>query len=270
MKRTIALVTDFGLKSAYSGIMKGVIWSINPEANIVDLSHNVDFGDISEAFYILKESIDYFPVGTIFAAVVDPGVGSSRRIIAIDYSGKFILAPDNGLAGVLFHKIGNSDTRLYSITKKEYCLDNVSNTFHGRDIFAPVAAWISSGADLKNMGDVIDSASLKYFDLPEIRLLDDGSIEGEIARIDGFGNLITNITKEMLQSKNDFQSLTVVNAGIEINSISEFYAQGRDHEPMLLIGSSGYLEIAVNNSSAKDRLLVGKGSRVLLCRNVNR
>lgn len=270
MKRTIALVTDFGLKSAYSGIMKGVIWSINPEANIADLSHGIDPGDISEACYILMESIEYFPVGTIFAGVVDPGVGSSRRIIAIDYFGKIILVPDNGLAGAIFHLIGSSDTRLYSITNKEYYLEKVSNTFHGRDIFAPVAAWISSGAELKNMGEKIDPISLEYFDLPEIRLQDDGSLEGEIVRIDGFGNLITNISGDMLQSRNDFRSVKIIDVGIEIYSISDFYAQGRDDEPMVLIGSSGYLEIAVNNSSAENTLSVGKGSRILLCRNINR
>jgi len=270
MKRTIALVTDFGLKSAYSGIMKGAIWAINPEVNIADLSHDIGFGNIAEAFYIIVESFDYFPVESVFIGVVDPGVGSMRRVVAIDHSGRVILVPDNGLAGALFHRLGNENTKLYSITKKEYYLAKVSNTFHGRDIFAPVAAWITMGTKLKNMGDEIDPASLNYLDLKRVMIQDDGSLEGEIARIDAFGNLITNISEDDLQSINDFKSVIIVGAGIEIFSISDFYAQGSNFEPIALIGSSGYLEIAVNNSSAMDRFSVGVGSRVQLFRNVNR
>lgn len=269
MKRTIALITDFGLKSAYSGILKGVIWSINPEVNIVDLCHDIDLGDISEAFYILDESIEYFSSGTVFVAVVDPGVGSSRRIIAIDHLDKIILAPDNGLAGLVFRRIDKSDTRLYSITNKDYCLEKISNTFHGRDIFAPAAAWITSGVRLKHMGDEVDPLSLKYFDLPETRLQKDGVLEGEVVRIDAFGNLVTNISGSLLQNRNDFSSVLVVDAGIMIHSISDFYAQAIYNEPIALIGSSGYLEIAVKNLSAKDKLALVKGSRIQLLRNKN-
>lgn len=269
MKRTIALVTDFGLNSAYSGIMKGVIWSINPEANIADLSHGIELGDIAEACYILIESIEFFPAGTVFVGVIDPGVGSSRRIIAIDYSDRIILVPDNGLAAAIFNRIAKSGAKLYTITKNEYYLDKVSNTFHGRDIFAPVAAWISLGVELKNMGEEIEANSLHYFDLPEITILGDGFLEGQIVRIDGFGNLVTNISGNNLKNPSYFRSLLLVDNGIEIHSISDFYALGKEYEPIALVGSSGFLEIAVNNSSAEKRLSMGKGSKVLLCLNNN-
>jgi len=267
MKRTIALVTDFGLKSAYVGILKGVIWSINPEVNIVDLCHDIDLGDIVEAFYIIGESIEYFPSGTVFVAVVDPGVGSSRRIIAIDHSDKIILAPDNGLAGLIFRLLELNDTMVYSITNEAYFLDKVSNTFHGRDIFAPVAAWITSGVELKQMGCEVDPVSLKHFDLPAIKIQKDDVIEGEIVRIDAFGNLITNISGALLKSRNDFWSVKIEDAGIMIHFVSSFYAQAIDDEPIALVGSSGYLEIAVKNSSAKDKLALGKGSKIQLLRN---
>lgn len=269
MKRTIALVTDFGHKSAYSGIMKGVIWSINPEANIADLSHGIDIGDISEAAYILMESIDYFPVGTVFVCVVDPGVGSTRRIIAIDCKGKIILVPDNGIASVLFNKICKLDTKIYSITNKEYYLAMVSNTFHGRDIFAPVAAWISSGAELKKIGEEVAPVSLVNFELPEINIRDDGSIEGQVVRIDPFGNLITNIREEYLKNINDFQSLIIVEKEIMISSVVEFYAKAKENELTVLVGSSGYLELAVKDCSAEKILLIGRGSKVILRLGIN-
>lgn len=270
MKRIIALATDFGLKSEYAGIMKGVIWSVNPEVEIVDLNHGIDPFDINEAFYILRDSFVYFPKNTVFVAVVDPGVGSDRMIVAIEFMGKVILVPDNGLAWALICHAGMESSSIYSITEKRYFLDNISGTFHGRDVFAPVSAWIASGVQLKNIGKPIDAGRLAPMKVPEAVFADNGSVEGEIVRIDGFGNLMTNINRKMITCSPETAcykkiSVEIPDAEIVIKGISLFYAKAGDNIPVAVFGSNGYLEIAVNGSNAMKKLSVSKGTRVSVC-----
>lgn len=264
MRKTIALVTDFGSESAYPGIMKGVIWSLNPHVNIADLTHGIAPWDLTEAFYILEESFDYFPVGTIFCAVVDPGVGSDRRIIALKYKCKTIIVPDNGLARALSSGLGETPEEIYSIKDDSFFLKKVSATFHGRDIFAPAAAWLSMGADIKNLGERIDPESLIPMSLDEAMILPDGSVSGKVVRIDRFGNLVTNIREGMLEEIKDDCLVRISDHGKEINGISEYYSQGSGQEPLAIIGSSGYLEICVNRDNAARVLSVSRGEEVIV------
>lgn len=264
MKRTIALLTDFGYKSAYSGIMKGVIWSINPDANIADLSHAVGLGDLTEAFFVLEESFDYFPKGTVFVGVIDPGVGSDRKIIAMECSGRFFLLPDNGLAAMVLRRFGEAETRVYSVSNNDLFQIKVSNTFHGRDIFAPVAGWISMGLGIDKLGDEVSPQTLVDFAISEPKVLD-GRIEGQVVRIDGFGNLITDITSVLLEKYFKSELVSINISDVVIGGISSFYSQGSGSDPVALIGSSGYLEIAVKNNNAALMLCSGKGSKVLVC-----
>lgn len=264
MKKVIALVTDFGIKSAYSGIMKGVIWSVNPHANIADLSHGIDPGDISEAYYIIRESVDYYPPGTVFTVVVDPGVGSDRRIIALEFQDRTILVPDNGLAWAFNSRLRMKPKAVYSIINDSYFLKDFSNTFHGRDVFAPVAAWLSAGSDIKKMGEEVDPGSLSEMILNEAFTNEEGNIEGTVVRIDAFGNLITNIHASQITGSHCLCLIKIMDSGKEISGISGFYGQVGLLDPLAIIGSSGYLEISVNRGRAEQILSVSKGSGIML------
>jgi S-adenosylmethionine hydrolase len=271
MKKIIALATDFGLKSAYAGIMKGAIWSVNPDVEIVDLTHGIEPFDILEAYYVIRESFEYFPRGTVFVAVVDPGVGSDRRIIGIDYLGKIFLVPDNGLAWALVFHSTMKDARIFSITERKFFSDNISDTFHGRDIFAPVAAWIASGVKLDKTGIPVDAGSLVPMNISEAVFIDNGSIEGKIVRTDGFGNLITDINRRMFAMDSEHIDLynyiiEISDSALKIDGISNCYDQSADGKPVALFGSSGYLEIAVKGSNAMAALSVSKGSGVIVSR----
>lgn len=189
--KIIALLTDFGYKDNFVGIMKGVILGINPQVNLVDISHGVKPQSIFEAYFLLKNSYKFFPKGTIFVAVVDPGVGSKRKSILIETNDYFFIGPDNGIFSFLeSHEIKN----IVHLTNKEYFLKPVSSTFHGRDIFAPAAGFLSKGVSPEELGTLIKS--IKRVEIPKPRIEKD-KLVGEIIYIDGFGNLISNISREV-------------------------------------------------------------------------
>ncbi len=244
----IALLTDFGLEDAYVGTMKGVIYNINPSAQLVDICHNITAHSIQQASFALSSSYKYFPEGTIYLVVVDPGVGGSRRAIILKTPQYLFVAPDNGVLSFIAEE---ECEEVVEITNASYFLKDVSNTFHGRDVFAPVAAHLSLGINIYNFGPRLED--IERFTLSSPHILPNGDIIGRIVYIDRFGNLITNISSEIL-SLYSSERVVIEIRGIKIYNISSSYSSVSKGEPVALIGSSGNLEIAVNCDRA-DRVL---------------
>ena len=253
----ITLLTDFGSQDYFVGAMKGVILSVNSDVSIVDITHEIPPQDIRAAAFNLLAVYKNFPAGTIHVAVVDPGVGSARRGIIINCAGQFFVGPDNGLFSWICEREGNF--RAVHLTNEKFFRHPVSDTFHGRDIFAPVAAALSNGVTLKEFGPVIDD--LIQLESLEPGRVDGGAIEATIIHIDRFGNCITNLTCAHLVAG----AKLVVN-GREVSSFREFFADsGVDQfELFCLFGSAGFLEIAAQNSSAAKILDAQRGHPVLL------
>jgi S-adenosylmethionine hydrolase len=245
----ITLLTDFGLSDAYAAMMKGVILSINRNAELIDITHCIAVGSIFQGAAILKETFSYFPEGTVHIAVVDPGVGSSRRFLALKADGHFFVAPDNGILWPIIED--DKDAEIVELSEKSYFLPHVTRTFHGRDVFAPIAAHISLGIEISQLGrPLINPEKLT---LPRPYQKDD-TLKGQITRIDNFGNLITNITANNLI---DFlaDKKPVIHIGdYEIPGINNTYSDKEKGELIALINSSDYLEIAVNLGKASEYL----------------
>ncbi len=238
----IALVTDFGLEDPYVGVMKGVIASINPFADIIDITHKIQPQNIYHAAFSLLHTYCYFPSGTIFVIVVDPGVGSQRKALAVKTHKYFFIAPDNGLLSPVLEQ--QYVERIVNINNSRYLLTPPSDTFHGRDVFAPAAAHLSHGLPIENLGDAI--TTLRTEKLPEVKVFDD-HLEGRIIVNDHFGNLISNISKNYLQGK-IIKSISV--GDHLISRINRAYNESSPGELLAIIGSYDTLEIAVNRGSA--------------------
>lgn len=258
MKRVITLLTDFGVQDGYVGTMKGVIHTINPRASVVDLSHEVSPHDILEAAYILYSAYRYFPAGTVHLIVVDPGVGSPRRIVGMMADDYIFIAPDNG---VLTFIIQRADVKeIFEITNEKYFLKPISDTFHGRDIFAPVAAHLSKGVALAKLGGRI--GGIKKLKIVKPRVTKEGFC-GEVIHIDRFGNLITNIDRKLLEEFKVQISKFKVKVGTEvIFGISKSYADVETGKFLAIFGSSGFLEISVSQGNASKVLGVERGQKV--------
>ncbi|NET04549.1 MAG: SAM-dependent chlorinase/fluorinase [Symploca sp. SIO2B6] len=255
--KLITLLTDFGLSDIYVGVLKGVIAQINPALRVVDLTHQIPPQNILAARFCLMGAYAYFPKGTVHVAVVDPGVGSQRRGIALQLDVGFLIGPDNGLfSGVL------SQTKVLAaveLTNPEYWRTaSPSTTFHGRDIFATTGAHLASGVPLENLGEVIDPTTLVELSIPAKHTTEAG-ITGCIQYIDHFGNLITNIPAAEVEGKNWF--IFVENQTIARRPT---YSDCSAGEALALIGSHGWVEIAVNSGSAKSGLQVDWGAIVEL------
>ncbi len=254
MSRVITLTTDFGTADPYVGIMKGVILRINPQVIIVDLCHEIAPQNIAQATFLLKTAFRFFPPQTIHVVVVDPGVGGKRRAIILRTGEAYFIAPDNGvLSGVLEE---STDYQAFSISNPKFWLHPVSSTFHGRDIFAPVAAHLSRGVPLEQFGE--PASDLVTLPLPRPEVKGD-LIVGQVIHIDHFGNLITNIEEELLKGE-----LSLEIQGHRIGKLSPCYEAGE--ELLALIGSTGNLEIAVKNGSAAERLKARIGTPVRIRR----
>jgi S-adenosylmethionine hydrolase len=264
----ITLITDFGLSDGYTAAMKGVIYSINPEAAIVDVTHSIQPQNIRQAAFALHTCHSYYPSYTVHLVVVDPGVGTDRRGIILKTPRAHFVAPDNGVLSYIINdyspqpvpgslsrvKVGK-DMQAYAITRKEYWRNPVSSTFHGRDIFAPVAARLSLGLMASSLGDSIDTVTV--FPIPQ-PYRQDNTLTGEVLNVDSFGNLITNIKEEILSGS--WQSATILLGENVIQGISRTYADRTG--PVALFGSSGYLEIALPNGSAAAFFQAGVGDRI--------
>jgi S-adenosylmethionine hydrolase len=255
----ITLTTDFGLQDSYVGTMKGVILGIHPEARVVDITHQVNPQDTLEASLILENAYPYFPPGTIHVAVVDPGVGSSRRPIVVVTPDHLFVGPDNGIFTRIFeaHQI----EAVYEITNESFMLANVSHTFHGRDVFAPAAAHLAAGRRPVEMGAPVPDP--RQSEIPVPRIYPD-QICGEVIYIDSFGNVITNISRKQFEETVRDHGMRIRINGKEIGRIHRTY---RDTEPgtaLALFGSNDLLEIAVTGGRADRRIGAGKGDTVIV------
>lgn len=240
MRRIITLTTDFGTKDNFIGVMKGVIVSINPEARIIDISHEVPPQDVFRAAFMLGSAYRYFPPGTVHVAVVDPGVGSSRAAVVVEAGGQVFIGPDNGVFTYVYGE--EREVVVREIAHSGLTLPKVSSTFHGRDVFAPAAARISMGFDVEEAGPVVQSPVRLEIPKPEVR---ERAVIGSVIYIDFFGNLITNVGSELLA-----RASTVRVSGLEIEGISSSYTETAQGGFVAVIGSSGFLEISLNGGSA--------------------
>jgi hypothetical protein len=252
----ITLTTDFGDGDPYAAAMKGVILSRCPEARIVDLGHGIQPRNITEGALFLAGAVPYFPPGTIHVAVVDPGVGTDRLPIVAKAAGQIIVCPDNGLLTLLTHLHTLEEVR--AIENPAFMLDEVSPTFHGRDIFAPAAATIASGKNVEEAGTLLNAIEL-LDELPRPCLEEEGRVEGAIIHADRFGNLITNIHRSML---NENVVITTRAGDTRLSKLLRTYGDAPPNEALALIGSSNFLEIAINGGSARERLGLDRGDSV--------
>lgn len=264
MNRPVVLITDFGYKDPYVGVMKGVILSINPEARIIDLTHEVPAFDIEKAALTLYLAYRYFPRGSIFVCVVDPGVGTARRSILIETKNYFFIGPDNGC---LYPAANNDGIKaIYDISESKYRLKSVSRTFHGRDIFAPIAAWLSIGVPPSQLGTPYKGA-IKKIEFPK-PVVKDECIEATVVYVDGFGNIMTNIIGKPFREIDYGSILTIKASGRTADCVYErSFGYVGEGEIVCYINSWGYLEIGVNKGSAAKILGVKKRDRVEVCRS---
>jgi S-adenosylmethionine hydrolase len=261
---TIALLTDFGLRDWYVGTMKAVILSINPTVQIVDVTHEIPSGNIMAGAFALSASCSYFPQGTVFLAVVDPGVGSDRKAIAVKTDRYCFVGPDNGLFSLALENALVVEMRL--LDNRSLFLPNTSASFHGRDIFAPVAARLAGGADMAQLGSLATSYEKLEWCLP---IVERHKIQGKVVYIDHFGNAITNIVASkyldslVLSSRNcNSTNLKITLAPEKVIPFVSHYNAVKPNTPLALIGSHGFLEIALNGGSAAILLKLQPGSMV--------
>ncbi|MBI2263821.1 MAG: SAM-dependent chlorinase/fluorinase [Armatimonadetes bacterium] len=257
MSRIITLLTDFGHRDPFVGIMKGVILGITPDARIVDLCHEVHPQDISEASYILARSVQYFPTGSVHVAVVDPGVGGPRRSLLVSTRNRLFVAPDNGLVGLA---VSGEEYRAYHLDRPLYWLKPTSRTFHGRDVFAPVAAHLARGVPPEELGTPIADFVRPAVEKP---CRETASMRGKIQHIDRFGNLISNIPGNVLPELPG-ERFSAAICGQRISELKSCYAQAAPGELMMLIESFGYVEIACAGGRAQDVLNAQKGEEITL------
>ncbi|HJU92865.1 MAG TPA: SAM-dependent chlorinase/fluorinase [Pyrinomonadaceae bacterium] len=247
----ITLLTDFGNADYFVGAVKGAILSVNPRAVIADITHEIPPQDVEAAAFTLLASYQAFPVGTIHVAVVDPGVGSERRPIVVNASDQLFVGPDNGIFTYIYDR--EPSHQVFHITSDKYFRPSPSTTFHGRDIFAPVAAALSKGVKPEDLGSVItDTVRLKNSLTPEVL---------KIIHIDRFGNCITNITRDLIDPK---RHPTLVINRKQIRAFREFYSSASPNEVFAIWGSAGFLEISMNGRSAAKILRAKRGDTVLI------
>ena len=250
----ITLLTDFGTKDPFVGVMKGVLLSICPAARLVDLSHEVPPQSVLSAAFLLKSSIAYFPKGTVHLAVVDPGVGSTRKAVALKSKGHYFVGPDNGLFSAALKDWGIE--QMVELTQKKYQLPNPSSTFHGRDLFAPAAAYLAKGVPLTKLGN--KQNNWIWREIPKAYKTPLGWT-GQVLWVDHFGNLVTN-----LEGKHLPESFRLKIGKTFILTLVTHYAEAKRGTPAALLGSSGNLEISVNGGNAAQKLGVGIGAPVAL------
>lgn len=275
MSRTIALLTDFGIRDHYVGVMKGVMRGICPEATFIDITHEVPAQAVRDGALTLRQSYRFFPSGTVFLAVVDPGVGSSRRALLVHAGEYTFVAPDNGVLSYMFAEF--ESMRAFALENPRLRLQQVSSTFHGRDIFAPAAAYAANGnLELEEFGPAVDPSTLVRLPAPRLEL-DATTVRGEVTRIDHFGNAITSIgplswlddAHLQLASGTGLPQLNASRARItagrhQIQGVKHAYHEVSAHEILAQIDSAGFLEIAVNQGSAAQELNLHVGDEILI------
>lgn len=253
----IALLTDFGTRDHYVGTMKGVMLGVCPDASLVDISHDIPAHDVLAGAFELAAAYRYFPKGAIFLVVVDPGVGSTRRGIAVECGDYLFVAPDNGVLSIVMGEM--APRRMVELGESRYALPVVSKTFEGRDRFAPAAAWLASGVELTALGRPAGQPVMLDVPRPSVA---SGFVDGEIVRIDRFGNLVTNIDRPTFDGFASGGSIVIRIAGRAITRLIATYADAGPGELCALFGSSDHLEIALNGASAAASTGAGRGSAV--------
>jgi S-adenosyl-L-methionine hydrolase (adenosine-forming) len=258
----ITLTTDFGSSDHFVGAMKGVILDIVPEAQIIDICHSVQAFDVLDGALTISQAYSYFPTRTVHVVVVDPGVGTARRPILASSDKYHFVAPDNGVLSMVYAREARMHVR--HITSQHYFLQPVSNTFHARDIFSPVAAYLAKEVDSLKFGDEIED--YVRFSAPKPKAVDENHLRGVVLKVDRFGNLITNVTPQdapMLFGAGS-KAFKIVVGSREITEIYNAYAEGAPGEVVGILGSMGFLEIAANRGAAAQLTGAGKGSDVTI------
>lgn len=261
----ISLITDFGVQDEYAGLMKAVILGINPAAVIVDVGHTVRPGDIAQAAFMLESAYGYFPPGSIHLVIVDPGVGTTRALLYLEAHAHRFIAPDNGVLSLVMGRPPAMTLR--RLDNPAWRLPRVSPTFHGRDIMAPAAAHLSRGADVCAVGPELNLDAVTMLTDLRAQASEDGRITGRVVHIDRFGNLITNVDQAAIRKAETVspgRALAVRIGGQVITGLSGTYADGGTGRPLALIGSRGYLEIAVNGGNAQQYFGIRPGDSVNL------
>jgi len=258
----ITLTTDFGLADPYVAEMKGVILKINPDAKIVDISHQIQKFNVRMGAYVLASAAPYFPEGTIHVVVVDPGVGTKRKPILIEAGSGFFVGPDNGVLALAAKKQGVK--HVYEITNPKFMLPKLSVTFHGRDIFAPAAAFLSKGVSPSEFGREIRKIVMPKF----AKIVRKGNmLTGEVIHVDSFGNIVTNFTEKELKWAGAKDALKIKLKESELNlKLCKSYAEVEPQKPLAIIGSHDFLEISVNQGSAAETFNVKPRDKATLYR----
>jgi S-adenosylmethionine hydrolase len=260
-QRIVTFTTDFGLTDHYVGAMKGVVLNVNPSAHVVDISNSVQAYDVLDGAITISQAYKYFPANTVHLVIVDPGVGTSRRPLLVRTDKHFFLAPDNGVLSFVFEE-EKERLQVRHITAEHYFLQPVSQTFHGRDIFAAVAGWLSKGVESSAFGEEI--TDYVRFAAPKPKAMAPNTIKGVVLKVDKFGNLITNIRPDDLPEL--FQAETpafrIIIGKAEVTKMKTAYAQGTPGETFAILGSMGFLEIATNRGNAARMVGADKGSDI--------
>ena len=258
----VTLTTDFGLNDHFVGTMKGVILNIAPDAEIVDICHSVQAFDVLDGALAIAQAYKYFPVGTIHVVVVDPGVGTARRPIILSTEREYFVAPDNGVLSMIYAR--EERLRVRHVTEEHYFIRPVSQTFHARDVFSPVAGWLAKGVDSAKFGEEI--SDYVKFQAPKPKPVDGNTLRGVVLKVDRFGNLVTNFTPQDVPAlfKSPTPTFKIVVGKREVTEINSTYSEGSPNEVFAILGSMGYLEIASNRAAAAQIVGVGKGSEVTI------
>ena len=261
MRPVIALLSDFGTRDHYAGTMKGVILGICPEVTLVDLTHDIAAHDVLDGALQLAAAYRYFPAGSVFLAVVDPGVGSARRGIAAEAGDYRFVAPDNGVLTAVFRE--TPPRRVVELSERRYARPTVSRTFEGRDRFAPAAAWLAKGTQLSAFGRPV--TDYQRLDLPAVEASGD-TLRGIVLIVDRFGNLVSNIDRRTFEQFAKQGPIRILAGGIPVGRLVSNYAEIGQGDVCALFGSSDHLELAANTESAAQRLELGRGAPIEITR----
>ena len=261
MRPVIAFLTDFGTQDHYAGTMKGVVLGICPDATLVDITHDIPPHDVTAGALELAAAYKYFPAGTIFVVVVDPGVGSARRGVAAETADYRFVAPDNGVLTAVLRE--TPAKKIVELTERRYARPTVSRTFEGRDRFAPAAAWLGKGIQLAALGRPV--SEIHRLEMPVAELSGD-TVRGVIIRVDRFGNLVTNIDRKLVERVGQVGAITIDAGGKAIDRLVATYAELPADGVGALFGSTDHLELAAPSASAADRLGLSRGAVVTVAR----
>lgn len=256
MSQIITLTTDFGLQDYYVSAMKAVMLGLAPKARLIDVSHDIPPQDIMAGAWVIRNSAFLFPEGSVHLVVVDPGVGTSRNPIALKIDGQYFVGPDNGIFSLFYDEF---DVEAVKLNNHAYWRDQASNTFHGRDIFAPVAAHLSTGVELSELGDPIEDLVTYHWAVP---IADKDGLQGWIVHIDRYGNLVTNISESLIKETISDGVVKIYVGNTMLNKFVTTFGDVEEGEPAAYIGSSGMLEIGINKGNAGRMLSVDKGAQI--------